>query len=112
MYTILKIFAIHFSKKFSFSSNIHAPFFNIKFCKLPLSRSKAFLYYISLPAPNHFCIFEPRIIEMDTKVKPTMNAKDFFRKILRDKKVISAYIQEHGSLEGFDDPTIKLVKLL
>lgn len=49
---------------------------------------------------------------MDTKVKPTMNAKDFFRKILRDKKVISAYIQEHGSLEGFDDPTIKFVKPL
>lgn len=39
-------------------------------------------------------------------------AADMFRKILRDKKTVSAYIQRNGSLKGFNDPEVKLVKPL
>ncbi|WP_176421843.1 hypothetical protein [Fibrobacter sp. UWH1] len=44
--------------------------------------------------------------------KKRSSAADAFRKILRDKKVVSAYLKKNGSLRGFDDPEVKLVKPL
>lgn len=41
-----------------------------------------------------------------------MSAKETFRKILRDKKTVSMYLKVNGSLRGFNDPEVKLVKPL
>lgn len=49
--------------------------------------------------------------DMNNK-KKSLSAADAFRKILRDKKVVSAYLEKNGSLRGFDDPGVKLVKPL
>lgn len=40
--------------------------------------------------------------DMNNK-KKSLSATDAFRKILRDKKVVSAYLEKNGSLRGFDD---------
>ena len=38
--------------------------------------------------------------------------RDMVRKMVADKKAISNYIREHGTLKGFNDPTITFAKPL
>lgn len=38
--------------------------------------------------------------------------KDTFRKMVADKRAISEYIREHGSLSGFKDDSIQFSKPL
>lgn len=42
--------------------------------------------------------------------KEQAKIRDMVRKMIADKKAISNYIREHGTLEGFTDSTIKFAK--
>lgn len=50
---------------------------------------------------------------MDKKVKIKDSAVgSMFAKMIADKKTVSDYIKEHGSLNGFNDENIRLAKPL
>ena len=50
---------------------------------------------------------------MDKKVKIKDSAVgSMFAKMIADKKTVSNYIKEHGSLNGFNDENIRLAKPL
>ena len=50
---------------------------------------------------------------MDKKVKIKDSAVcSMFAKMIADKKIVSNYIKEHGSLNGFNDENIRLAKPL
>ena len=40
------------------------------------------------------------------------NVKNFFMKMLADKRAVQNYIREHGTLNGFDNGTIVFAKPL
>lgn len=44
------------------------------------------------------------------KTMETKKFRDMVRKMIDDKKAISSYIREHGTLEGFSDPSIKFAR--
>lgn len=52
---------------------------------------------------------------MDTKRTSTIHpsvekGKGLFKQMIEDKRVIRAYIHEHGTLNGFDKKNIKFAK--
>lgn len=51
------------------------------------------------------------IMEKEVKINDSV-VGSIFAKIIDDKKTVSNYIKEHGSLKGFSDENIRLAKPL